>query len=131
MKKVLLSLGFAALSTFTFGQMGQGSVSIDPYIGIPNWANSIIYNQYDGNATNVQDYQVVGSMLSYGGRVEYMISDQVGIGADVNYEVSGYSFKFDDYVYDANGNALQDVNGDYLITTYQTTLRKKCVPCFA
>ena len=85
MKKVLLSLGFAALSTFTFGQMGQGSVSIDPYIGIPNWANSIIYNQYDGNATNVQDYQVVGSMLSYGGRVEYMISDQVGIGADVNY----------------------------------------------
>ncbi|MEY4141730.1 MAG: hypothetical protein RL110_1102 [Bacteroidota bacterium] len=125
MKKVLLSLGFAALSTFTFGQMGQGSVSIDPYIGIPNWANSIIYNQYDGNATNVQDYQVVGSMLSYGGRVEYMISDQVGIGADVNYEVSGYSFKFDDYVYDANGNALQDVNGDYLITTYQTQYTAK------
>ncbi len=125
MKKVLLSLGFAALSTFTFAQLGQGSITIDPYIGVPNWANSLLYNQYDGEDINVQDYQVVGSMLSYGGRFEYMMSDKVGVGADINYEVSGFSYKFDDYVYDANGNAMQDGNGDYLYTTYTTKYSAK------
>ncbi|MFM2038271.1 MAG: hypothetical protein RL432_1210 [Bacteroidota bacterium] len=125
MKKVLLSLGFAALSTFTFAQMGQGSFSIDPYIGVPNWANSLLYNQYDGSEMNVQDYKVVGSMLSYGGRFEYMMSDKVGVGADINYEVSGFSYKFDDYVYDANGVAMQDVNGNYLYNTFQTTYSAK------
>ncbi|NBO62018.1 MAG: hypothetical protein EBU82_13845, partial [Flavobacteriia bacterium] len=118
MKKVLLSLGFAALSNFTFAQLGQGSITIDPYIGVPNWANSLLYNQYDGDDMNVQDYQVVGSMLSYGGRFEYMMSDKVGVGADINYEVSGFSYKFDDIAYDANGSPMFDANGDYLITTY-------------
>lgn len=125
MKKVLLSLGFAALSTFTFAQLGQGSITIDPYIGVPNWANSLLYNQYDGEDMNVQDYQVVGSMLSYGGRFEYMMSDKVGVGADINYEVSGFSYKFDDYVYDENGYALQDANGDFLISNYQTKYSAK------
>ena len=106
-------------------QMGQGNISIDPYIGVPNWANSLIYNQYDGNQANIQDYQVVGSMLSYGGRIEYMASDKVGIGADVNYEVSGYSYKFDDYVFDIDGNYVTDANGDYLITQYQTQYTAK------
>ncbi|MFM7723701.1 MAG: hypothetical protein ACKO7O_02820 [Bacteroidota bacterium] len=125
MKKVLLSLGFAALSSFTFAQMAQGSFSIDPYIGIPNWANSILYNQYDGDNTTVQDYKVVGSMLSYGGRFEYMMSDNVGVGADVNYEVSGFSYKFEDVAYDANGNPMQDANGDFLYTNYTTKYSAK------
>ncbi|MFM7594724.1 MAG: hypothetical protein ACKO4Y_00950 [Flavobacteriales bacterium] len=125
MKKIFV-LVFALLGgAIAKAQMGQGNISIDPYIGLPNWANSILFNQYDGSEVNVQDYQVVGSMLSYGGRIEYMASDRVGVGADVNYEVSGYSFKFDDYVYDANGNALTDVNGNYLINQYQTTYSAK------
>jgi hypothetical protein len=105
--------------------MLQGNISFDPYIGVPNWANSLLYNQYDGSQANIQDYQVVGSMLSYGGRIEYMASDKVGIGADVNYEVSGYSYKFDDYVYDLNDNAQTDANGDYLINQYKTTYSAK------
>lgn len=105
--------------------MMQGSFSVDPYIGVPNWAISLFFNQYDGNETNIQDYKVVGSMLSYGARLEYMASDRVGVGADFNYEVSGYSFKFDDYVYDPNGNTLTDANGDPLITQYQTTYSAK------
>lgn len=125
MKKIYV-LVFAVLGGVSAkAQMGQGNISIDPYIGVPNWANSLLYNQYDGNEVNVQDYQVVGSMLSYGGRIEYMASDRVGVGADVNYEVSGYSFKFDDYVYDSNGYALTDANGDYLINQYQTTYSAK------
>ena len=119
---VLALLGWLSVNA----QMMQGSVSIDPYIGVPNWANSLLYNQYDGSATNVQDYKVVGSMLSYGVRVEYMASDKVGIGADINYEVSGYSFKFDDYVYDANQNIVYDQNtGNALVTQYSTKYSAK------
>ena len=125
MKKIYV-LAFALFGAFgASAQMMQGSVSIDPYVGIPNWANSILFNQYDGSQSNVQDYKVVGSMLSYGARVEYMASDQVGVGLDVNYEVSGYSFNFDDVAYDANGNAMLDANGNYLYTTYSTKYTAK------
>ena len=125
MKKIYVLI-FALLGGVSANaQMGQGNISFDPYIGVPNWANSLIYNQYDGNQTNIQDYKVVGSMLSYGGRIEYMASDRVGVGADVNYEVSGYSYKFDDYVYDANGNAQTNANGDFLINQYQTQYTAK------
>ena len=125
MKKVLCVFSMLLIASATTAQMAQGSLSIDPYIGVPNWANSILYNQYEGDETNVQDYKVVGSMLSYGGRFEYMMSDKVGVGADVNYEVSGFSYKFDDYTYDANGNYLTDINGDYIITQYNTKYSAK------
>jgi hypothetical protein len=125
MKKIYVLIFAVIGGVSAKAQMSQGNISIDPYIGVPNWANSLIYNQYDGNQTNIQDYKVVGSMLSYGGRIEYMASDKVGVGADVNYEVSGYSYKFDDYVYDANGNMLMDANGNYLITQYQTQYSAK------
>jgi hypothetical protein len=125
MKKIYVLIFAVIGGVSAKAQMGQGNISIDPYIGVPNWANSLIYNQYEGDQTNIQDYQVVGSMLSYGGRIEYMASDKVGIGADVNYEVSGYSYKFDDYVYDANGNAQTDANGDFLINQYQTQYTAK------
>ena len=84
MKKIYVLI-FALLGGVSAkAQMLQGNISFDPYIGVPNWANSLIYNQYDGNQTNIQDYQVVGSMLSYGGRIEYMASDRVGVGADAS-----------------------------------------------
>jgi hypothetical protein len=125
MKKIYVLIFAVIGGVSAKAQMLQGNISFDPYIGVPNWANSLLYNQYDGSQANIQDYQVVGSMLSYGGRIEYMASDKVGIGADVNYEVSGYSYKFDDYVYDLNDNAQTDANGDYLINQYKTTYSAK------
>jgi hypothetical protein len=125
MKKIYVLIFAVIGGVSAKAQMLQGNISFDPYIGVPNWANSLLYNQYDGSQANIQDYQVVGSMLSYGGRMEYMASDKVGIGADVNYEVSGYSYKFDDYVYDLNDNAQTDANGDYLINQYKTTYSAK------
>ena len=126
MKKIYV-LVFALLGWVNVNaQMMQGNFSIDPYIGVPNWANSILWNQYDGNDPTVQNYEVVGSMLSYGGRFEYMMSDNVGIGADVNYEVSGYRYDFTDYAYDAAGNIQYDANNNALLTTYtnQYTAKK-------
>ena len=47
-----------------------------------------------------------------------MIADKVGIGADVNYEVSGFSYDYTDYQYDASGAVIYDMNGDALTADY-------------
>ncbi|MFK7785621.1 MAG: outer membrane beta-barrel protein [Crocinitomicaceae bacterium] len=115
MKKVLLFMGAVALSATSIAQtpVAQGNVIIDPYIGVPNWANSILYNQVDGDGTNVTDYAVNGGMLSYGGRVEYMLSDDFGMGIDVNYEVSGFNYNDLRSVYDEATMTFSDVKYNY------------------
>ena len=119
MKKLLLIAGFSIGLVSVNAQIIQGNVMIDPYIGVPNWANSLLYSQYDGSNTQVSNYRTIGSALSYGGRIEYMIADKVGIGADINYEVSGFSFDYVDYQYDASGDYIYDINGNALTAEYK------------
>jgi len=118
MKKLLLIAGFSIGLVAVNAQIMRGDFIIDPYIGVPNWANSLLYSQYDGTNTSVANYKTIGSALSYGGRLEYMIADKVGIGADVNYEVSGFSFDYVDYQYDGSGNIILDMNGNAMQTSY-------------
>ena len=117
MKKLLLIAGFSIGLVSVNAQIMKGNFIIDPYIGVPNWANSLLYGQYDGSNTSVTNYKTIGSALSYGGRFEYMIADKVGVGADINYEVSGFSFDYTDYQYDASGDVIY-VNGDPQFTSY-------------
>ena len=117
MKKLLLIAGFSIGLVSVNAQLMRGNFIIDPYIGVPNWANSLLYGQYDGSNTQVSNYKTIGSALSYGGRLEYMIADKVGVGADINYEVSGFSFDYIDYQYDASGDVIY-VNGDPQYTSY-------------
>lgn len=106
MKKIFtiisaITLSISGVSAQT--PVTEGNVIIDVYAGVPNWANSLLYNQYDNsnsNATAVSNYKVVGSMLSYGGRAEYLIADNFGVGMDVNYEVSGFNYDYLNAVYD-------------------------------
>lgn len=102
MKKTLLIMGAVLFAGVAMAQSPtrEGNVIIDPYAGIPNWANSIVYSQFDpdnveGTYNNVSNYGTKGGMLSYGGRVEYMVADNFGVGIDVNYEVSGLQFDYD------------------------------------
>lgn len=118
MKKLFTIIGAALLTASTLNAqtpVEQGNFIIDPYIGIPNWANSIFYSQYEGSNSSVRNYKVNGSMLSYGGRFEYMIADNMGVGADVNYEVSGFNYDYDTSVYNSTtGNYdLESNNYDY------------------
>jgi hypothetical protein len=125
MKKLLLIAGFSIGLVSVNAQIMRGNFIIDPYIGVPNWANSLLYGQYDGSNTQVSNYKTIGSALSYGGRLEYMIADKVGVGADINYEVSGFSFDYTDYQYDASGDVIY-VNGDpqYRLYTDEYTAKK-------
>lgn len=110
MKKLISTLSAIALALTTVAQtpVEQGNIIIDPYIGIPNWANSLLYNQFTGdNADNVSNYKTNGSMLSYGLRAEYMVADNFGIGIDGNYEVSGYNYDGTKTVEEYNNTTMQ------------------------
>lgn len=114
MKRVLLFIGIVAFSTTVMAQtqVGVGDILIDPYIGFPNWANSIIYANYNGDDdASVTDYKVNGGQLSYGGRIEYMVSEDFGIGADLNYEESGYNYNQTVSTYDTITSTY--INGKY------------------
>ena len=118
MKKLLLIAGFSIGLVAVNAQIMRGDFMIDPYIGVPNWANSLLYGQYDGSNTQVSNYKTIGSALSYGGRLEYMIADKVGVGADINYEVSGFTYNYIDYQFDVDGNYQYDVEGNALQASY-------------
>lgn len=129
MKKILLFMGVVALSSTAMAQtqVQQGSIIIDPYIGVPNWANSILYNELDPDTqeTGVTDYKTNGGMLSYGGRAEYLVADDFGIGIDVNYEVSGFNFNYTDSTYDPASNtySTSKYNYDYKAKKIRAMLR--------
>ena len=119
MKRLLTLVGAICFGSALNAQtpVEQGNFIIDGYAGIPNWANAILYNNVepDENQSNVQDYKVNGSMLSYGGRFEYMVADNMGVGADINYEVSGFNYDYDAFTgYDGSGNPIYSTyNIDY------------------
>ncbi len=108
----VISLGTNAMAQL---QVEQGDIIIDPYVGVPNWANSILYSQIDEENSGATDYKVNGGIFSYGGRAEYMVADDFGVGVDINYEVSGYNFNDTVFVFDpVSGNTVTTkYNYDY------------------
>lgn len=121
-------MGVVALGSTAMAQtqVEQGNIIIDPYIGAPNWANSTLYDDRTVWApTGATDYKLNGGMLSYGGRVEYLVADDFGIGLDVNYEISGYNFNNLDSTYIASTNSYQTTkyNYDYKSKKFRAMLR--------
>lgn len=119
MKKLLTLVGAICFGSVLNAQtpVEQGNFIIDGYAGIPNWANSILYNnvEIDETQSDVRNYKVNGGFLSYGGRFEYMVADNMGIGADVNYEVSGFNYDYTSSVYNETTMTYEDrdYNIDY------------------
>lgn len=113
MKKILLFMSVLALGTNAMAQIQTqaGNFIIDPYAGIPNWANSTFFAKVDPDNSGATDYKVNGGLFSYGGRVEYMAADDFGVGLDINYEVSG--FNFNDTVYEFNTTTSQYETAKY------------------
>lgn len=79
----------------------QGNVIIDPYIGFPQ--SNASRTQPD-NSTN---YKLNGGLLSFGGRAEYMLADNFGIGLDINYVKSGSNYNL------ADSSLLYSVNSGF------------------
>ena len=88
MKKKILLFSFGLMiSTITIAQtpVMTGNILFDPYFGIPT--GNVLWNNGSG-----ENYKVKGGQFAYGGRLEYMIADDLGIGVDVNYVKTGFSY---------------------------------------
>ncbi len=104
MKKIFTLIGAITLSiSGVNAQMPvqEGNVIIDPYIGFPQ--SNASRTQPD-NSTN---YKLNGGLLSFGGRAEYMVADNFGIGLDINYVKSGSNYNL------ADSSLLYSVNSGF------------------
>lgn len=76
-------------------QVEEGNFLIDPYVGAPTfniWWKSV------EDVTDA-DFSTVGPPISFGGRFEYMVADNFGLGVDGNYAITGFQdtrVNFDD-----------------------------------
>ncbi|MBD3637153.1 MAG: outer membrane beta-barrel protein [Crocinitomicaceae bacterium] len=86
---------FAAVAAFgmIFGaqtnataQVEEGTFIIDPYVGAPT------ANVWWKSFENETDFRAVGGPVGYGGRLEYMVADNFGVGLDVNFAKTGYEY---------------------------------------
>jgi len=99
MKRAII--GALAVLALSFGmgnrataQIEQGTFMIDTYYGFPNSTKSF-YKLFE-DSTN---YRATG-FGPIGMRVEYLVADKVGIGAEVNFVKGGSTYEFNGYTYE-------------------------------
>ncbi|MEX0968057.1 MAG: outer membrane beta-barrel protein [Bacteroidia bacterium] len=96
MKKTRLLI-MALLAVMTFPGKGnaqaleEGNIAVDVYYGFPNLFKSVVETTYanSGSEENVE----IGGIGPMGMRGEYMVSDDVGIGLEVNYTNTVVSYE--------------------------------------
>lgn len=98
MKKVLfkgmLALGFVmSMGAANAQAVSKGNLIIDPYYGAPNFGKRIISSlQVDGQNVVMNGVKGIGPA---GLRVEYMLADKFGIGADIIYNAASIDLTYD------------------------------------
>jgi hypothetical protein len=107
MKRTILTavVGLGMLFGFSnnaTAQVEQGSILIDPYVGFPTanawWSQSLSLSSATSN------FSTAGSPVSFGGRFEYMVADNFGLGLDGNYAIAGYKYTDNEFDVDTAGN---------------------------
>jgi hypothetical protein len=119
MKKIvaLLILGLVInMSNSAVAQIKEHNLIIDPYIGFPTGSLFYAAEIGGGNA------QRIGPPVSFGGRVEYMLLDNLGAGFDVNYAISGYQ-SFNENYFDPTTQTTTQAVYEYRVTKFRAMLR--------
>ena len=116
--KKIIFICFLVNSLCFSSQLLRGDIVVDPYIGIPNYPNFGVSQLFSMNTQGSDSYKLVGGFFSYGFRLEYMITDKIGLGTDFNYVKSGYSSDYMGYQYDEFNNQVVDSNGMALLAPY-------------
>ncbi len=71
--------------------MEQGKFAIDLYYGFPNLWTAVLKNAYENSGSTQTNFSIKG-FGPVGGRFEYMVSDNVGLGAEVNYSTTSVEY---------------------------------------
>ena len=108
MKKLIIALFLITLENQDCSaQFNTSSLSVEGYVGIPNLSNLLLFNNIDKRFNNIDNYGVNGSIWSYGGRLNYFVTERLSIGLDVNHDVSGCFFEYQKY------DSLTQLNIDF------------------
>lgn len=116
--KKIIFICFLVNSLSFNSQLLRGDILVDPYVGIPNYPNLGVSQLFSINTQGSDSYKLVGGFFSYGFRLEYMLTDKLGLGTDFNYVKSGYTSDYIGYQYDEFNNQLFDTNGMALLMPY-------------
>lgn len=121
MKKVikisLLLCLFTFVSKNSFTQVEQGSFLIDPYIGVPGEKILAKFNFPD------PEYTYTGWPISVGLRTQYMFTDYIAVGIDVNYSSYGYEYIDEDAYYNGITQTFEDSYHEFNRNTFRLMLR--------
>ena len=123
MKK--LSIGILTALALFFGvnqqasaQVEQGSMIIDAYYGFPNLGKKL-WNALESDSSTVNSKATgVGPL---GIRFEYMIADNLGFGADINYLTNGFDYDYTISEYNSTTGFFED--NTYTVSYKKTKLR--------
>jgi opacity protein-like surface antigen len=116
--KKIIFICFLVNSLSFNSQLLKGDILVDPYVGIPNYPNLGVSQLFSINTQGSDSYKLVGGFFSYGFRLEYMLTDKLGLGTDFNYVKSGYTSDYIGYQYDEFNYQLFDTNGMALLMPY-------------
>lgn len=119
MKKLLLALVVMCSLQSEAQYETDAKVIIEPCIGVPNAGRMYlgmvnIFDEYDG-------FVVTGSPVQFGGRIEYLATESMGVAIEVNYEKSGYELARE--IYDDNINEYVDSTQTWEITKLRVFAR--------
>lgn len=110
--KCFTAIVFIALGFNGFSQgVGLGNIIIDPYYGYPNFGKSYAQAVEDANTSGV-DFKA-GGIGPAGLRIEYMVADRIGLGADVIYNSNVVSFSSVDSVYNGTTDTWSTETNSY------------------
>ncbi len=87
----------------------KGKFILEPYIGVmsPTWMqNNMLVNRQQDSLSNTT-YKSTGIPIVLGFKVEYMLSNKVGLGLDVNYQENGIDMTSYQNFVDGSGNVVQ------------------------
>jgi len=109
MKKLFIVLAITA-GVFASNQsksqaVEQGKMLIDVYYGFPNLWTSVLKSAYADSPTAAGIK--IGTLGPIGGRFEYLLSDKIGLGIDVQTASSSVSWTDSTYNYKVSANRLR------------------------
>ena len=90
---VIMGAFMMSANTASAQTMSEGNVAIDLYYGFPNLYTSALRTAYanSGSEENIK----VGGIGPLGLRVEYMLADKVGLGADFGFNNSSITYDYE------------------------------------
>lgn len=90
-----------------------GNMVVDAYYGWPNLFTAVVKSSYEANKQFIEEDIKIGSIGPLGGKFEYLISERIGIGLNVNYANTSVKAKIVRSELNSGTGTYEDVQYNY------------------